>query len=232
MWWFRGMRKILSAWIERMAKRPQGSVLEAGCGTGYMSQWLAQQYGWRMTPLDLEYAGLRYGQRQGMERLTQGDITALPFRKASFDALVSLDVVVHLPRGSEGDAFREFHRVLKPKAPLILRAAALDALRSRHSQFATERQRFNRKRLVRSLESSGFRVLDVSYANSFLVPVAWVKFRIWEELTNQPPQSGVTIPPEPLNELLEKPLALEALLLRAGFRLPIGQSLLVLAEKP
>lgn len=232
MWWFRGMRKILSAWISRLPETPSGSVLEAGCGTGYMSQWLAKEYGWQMTPLDLEYAGLRYGQRLGIQRLTQGDITALPFRTSSFDALISLDVVVHLPQGEESRAFGEFLRVLKPGAPLILRVSALDALRSRHSEFASERQRFDRRRLLQAIDSAGFRLLEASYANSFLVPVAWAKFRIWEEFTNQPPQSGVVVPSPLLNRLLEQPLLLESILLRAGIDFPVGQSLLLLAQKP
>ena len=231
MWWYRGMRHILAAWIARWPRPISGSVLEAGCGTGFMSRWLAGRYGWQMTPLDLDFAGLRYARSVGMDRLTQADICRLPYATGSFDAVVSLDVVVHLPRGREGEAFSEFHRVLRPGSPLILRVSALDALRSRHSVFAHERQRFTRRRLVEELTRAGFAVRHVSYANSLLTPVAWFKFRVWEELTNQPPASGVEIPFPALNWLLEVPLRIEAVLPGAGLALPLGQSLVVLAEK-
>lgn len=231
MWWFRGMRRILEAWVSRMGKPQFDRVLEGGCGTGYMSKWLAGRYGWRMYPVDLDYAGLGYGRRDGVPRMAQCDITRIPYRDASFDAVVSLDVIVHFPRGGEAGALLEFARVLRPGGRLILRAAALDVLRSRHSIFAHEKQRFTRGRLVEAIEATGMNVVDVSYANCLLLPVALAKFRIWEELTNQPPRSGVEVPTGWLNALLRMPLELEAWWLRMGATLPLGQSLLIHAEK-
>jgi SAM-dependent methyltransferase len=231
MWWFAGMRKILRAWIGRLPVRPSGRVLEAGCGTGYMSRWLAAEYGWRMFPLDLDFAGLSYARREGVKRLCQGDLTELPYREGSFDAVVSLDVLVHLPQGEEGRGLREFLRVLRPGGVLILRVSALRILRSRHSEFAHERQRFTRKRLEAAVREAGFRVIDASYANTLLLPVALFKFRIWEPVTRQAPASGVVVPGEPLNWALRQPLEWEARWLEAGGRLPVGQSVILIAEK-
>lgn len=231
MWWFAGMRQILDAWIGRLPEARFGNVLEGGCGTGFMSRWLGNRYGWRMFPVDLDFAGLDYGRREGIPRLTQANIAQLPFRDESFDALVSLDVLVHFPRGGEAAALAEFYRILRPGGKLILRVSALDILRSRHSIFAEERQRFTQPRLLSTVQKAGFRVLDSSYANSLLLPVALFKFRVWEPLTNQTPQSGVEVPPAPLNAALQMPLEAEAAWLRRGGRLPLGQSLLLLAEK-
>ncbi|WP_031494931.1 class I SAM-dependent methyltransferase [Bryobacter aggregatus] len=231
MWWFAGMRQILEAWIARLPGDRLTDVLEAGCGTGYLSQWLARRYGWRMFPVDLDEAGLRYGLEAGLPRLVQTDIARLPYRDACFDGLVSLDVLVHFPRGGEREALREFARVLRPGGKLILRVSALDILRSRHSQFAGEKQRFDAARLRGVLEETGFRVLDLSAANSLLLPVALLKFRVWEEWTQQAPRSGVEMPGQLLNRLLRLPLEIEAGWIRMGGRFPIGQSLLVLAEK-
>jgi hypothetical protein len=52
-----------------------------------------------------------------------------------------MDVIVHLRRGEETRALAEFARVLKSEGLLALRVSALNALRSRHSKFAYERQR-------------------------------------------------------------------------------------------
>jgi hypothetical protein len=64
-------------------------------------------------------------------------------------------------------------------------------LRSRHSQFAFERQRFTRRRLMGSVTGAGVRVLRCTYVNSLLLPVALAKFRVWEPLLRKPPASGV-----------------------------------------
>lgn len=232
MWWFAGMRQILKAWIARRGENRFGAVLEAGCGTGYMSGWLAAQYGWRMYPVDLDFLALQHGRQQGIPRMAQADIAKLPFQGESFDAVVSLDVLAHFEPGGERAALAEFRRVLRPGGTLILRLSALDQLRSRHSAFVVERQRFTREKIEFGLKSVGLELLDISYANSLLAPVAWLKFRVWEELTQQQPQSGVQMPPGWLNRMLSVPLAIEAWWLGQGWRFPLGQSLLVRARKP
>lgn len=230
-WWYRGMREILYRILDPLGIPKSAGVLEAGCGTGYMSRLLAERYGWRMTPLDLGAEGLQYARGYGLDRLVQGDISALPFAGAAFDALVSLDVVVHLPRGQEAAALAEFARALKPGGILALRVSALDALHSRHSDFAQERQRFTCARLRRAVESAGFKVERVTYANALLLPVSLFKFRVWEPLSGAPPASGVEPVPAWLDQLLHLPLRLEAAWIGRGGSFPLGQSLLLIGRR-
>jgi SAM-dependent methyltransferase len=161
----------------------------------------------------------------------QGDMTALPFASSSFPLVISMDVVVHLPRGEEHRAFKEFARVLEPGGLLAIRVSALDILRSRHSQFAHERQRFTRGRLIRQLNESGFEVLRSTYTNSLLLPVALFKFRVWEPLTNQAPSSGVEPVAPWLDSILYAPLKAESAIIGAGGAMPLGQSVLALARR-
>ncbi len=248
-WWYRGMREIVYGMLERVDSqdRPpnsglplplpdgRGSVtrqfLEAGCGTGYMSKVLVERYGWRMTPLDLGREGLEYARGYGLDRLVQGDVAALPFKNAAFDGLVSMDVIVHLPRGEEAAAFGEFARVLKPGGLLALRVSALDALGSRHSEFVQERQRFTRARLKQAVETAGFQIRRVTYVNSLLLPVSLLKFRLWEPLTRAPTASGVAAVPAWLDRLLYLPLRAEAAWAGRGGNFPVGQSLVLIGKK-
>lgn len=231
-WWYRGMRRILFGVLDRhVAPLNPARILEAGCGTGYTAAVLEQKYGWRILPADIGGEGLEQARAAGLEHLTMADVRRLPFADRSCDVLLSLDVVVHLPRGEETGAMREFARVLRPGGRLVMRVAALDALRSRHSIFIGERQRFTRRRLVESVRQQGLRVVRATYCNSVLLPVAWFLFRIWEPLTGKPPASGVALPSKWLNTLLELPLRAESVWLGAGLNLPIGQSLLIVAEK-
>lgn len=231
-WWYRGMRRILFRMLDPLARRRRiDSALEGGCGTGYMARALGQRYGWKLFPVDYGYQGLQFGRTLGVERLAQADIAALPFPSSAFQAVLSLDVLVHFPRREEGRALQEFARVLTPGGLLVVRVSALDLLRSRHSQFAFERQRFTRRRLVRLVERHGFRALRATYANSLLLPVALAKFRLWEPLLRRPPASGVGGVPGWLDRLLYCPLACEALWIGAGGSFPLGQSLILIAEK-
>jgi len=231
-WWYRGMRRIMNAMLDPIVRQRQiRNVLEAGCGTGHFSHHLAERYGWHMHSLDLGWEGLQYARNYGVPRLAQGDIRALPYRSAAFEAVVTMDVIVHLQKGEEHKPLSEFARVLKPGGLLVARVSALDVLRSRHSMFAQERQRFTRPRLRRESERQGFRVLRCTYANALLAPVAFAKFRIVEPLTRQPPASGVRPVARWLDHLLYLPLAAEAIWLGAGLSFPVGQSLVLVAEK-
>jgi hypothetical protein len=115
---------------------------------------------------------------------------------------------------------------------LILRVSALDVLTSRHSQFAHEKQRFTRSRLIEAVRRHGVEVIRCTYANSLLMPVALAKFRVWEPLTRQPPASGVEPVSPWLNTLLRAPLEIEAKWIGAGFNFPAGQSLYLVGRKP
>ena len=231
-WWYRGMRRIMFRLLDPIAPGLRiRRALEAGCGTGHFARALEQRYGWPMYPADLGWEGVSLGRELGVPRLAQADIAALPFASASFDAVVSMDVIVHFPPGEEGRPMAEFARVLKPGGLLVLRASALDILRSRHSIFAEERQRFTKSRLRRLAEDHGFKVTRLTYANSLLLPIALAKFRVWEPLTNAAPASGVEPMAPWLDRLLYAPLDLESRWIGAGGSFPVGQSLIVVSEK-
>ena len=231
-WWYRGMREILFRILDPMiAGRRFESVLEAGCGTGHFARILNQRYGLRVYPVDLGWEGLQRGRRLGVDRLAQADIAALPFGDAAFDMVLSLDVIVHFPRGQEEAPMGELARVLAPGGMLVIRVAALDALRSRHSEFVNEQQRFTRARLRQLVASQGLEVVRCTYANSLLTPIAAAKFRIAEPLLRSKAQSGVRPVSPWLDRLLYAPLEWESRWIGAGRDLPIGQSLILVAKK-
>jgi SAM-dependent methyltransferase len=231
-WWYRGMRSILFRMTDPYLKsRKVARALEAGCGTGYFARLMQMERRLPLVALDLGWEGLRHARIMGVENPVQGDMTNLPFGDAVFDLLISLDAMVHLPRGEEPRAVRELARVLKPGGLMVIRAAAFDWLRSRHSEFVFERQRYTRRQLTGLMTGAGVQTLRCTYANSLLLPVAAAKFRLWEPLTRARHASGVEQVPPWLDRLLYTPLAVEAACIGAGLNFPLGQSLIYIGEK-
>jgi SAM-dependent methyltransferase len=114
------------AFLERCGAPVTGRILDAGCGGGGMPVSLAEEaaavIGIDLTPR-YQGAGVRLGRELGRANLAfvQADGTALPFRDATFDAVLSHAVIEHV-----ADAPRylgECARVLRPGGWMYLSTA-------------------------------------------------------------------------------------------------------------
>jgi SAM-dependent methyltransferase len=95
-----------------------GTVLDAGCGRSLFTE-IRAEWPFAIVASDVDHALLRSRQRDFPQvRWTVADAHPLPFGDASFDALFAGELLEHLPEPRE--ALVEFHRVLRPGAPLIL----------------------------------------------------------------------------------------------------------------
>jgi len=100
-------------------------VLDVGCGLGGASRYLAQEFGCRVTGLDLsaDYCRVATGltQRLGLDSLVsfrQGDAVDLPFPDGSFDIVWTQHAAMNIP--DKPGLYRELWRVLKPGGRLAL----------------------------------------------------------------------------------------------------------------
>jgi 2-polyprenyl-3-methyl-5-hydroxy-6-metoxy-1,4-benzoquinol methylase len=96
-------------------------VLDAGCGVGYGTSYLAEHGAAHVTGVDIDADSVAYAQERyaapNVEFLV-GDLRALGLDAASFDAVVSFEVIEHL---REQEAFvDELARVLRPDGVLVL----------------------------------------------------------------------------------------------------------------
>lgn len=101
-------------------------VLDAGCGAGDpIGAFLTEHV--RATGLDFSRGQLELARNRapGMS-LLQGDLTELPFDEGTFDALVSIYAVIHVPWDRHEKCFREFHRVCIDGAPILVTVGTSD----------------------------------------------------------------------------------------------------------
>ncbi|GAB2736613.1 class I SAM-dependent methyltransferase [Amycolatopsis magusensis] len=99
-------------------------VLDIGCGTGRITIPVAHRAK-AVTGFDLTEAMLEQAARKAAEanldvRFEQGDMAALPFPDDSFDAVVSMLALMHVPPADHPRVFSEVRRVLRPGGRLII----------------------------------------------------------------------------------------------------------------
>jgi len=91
---------------------PGGRVLDVGCGCGALN--MLQHAGYDLTGVDLSPLNCRQALANGYSRAVVADLTALPFGLGAFDAVVSMDVLGHVPFEQKDSALTEWKRVLRP----------------------------------------------------------------------------------------------------------------------
>ena len=102
--------------VEAAGDRAKGAVLGNGCGVGMYAEHLAP-YGGAVVGLDIEYDRVQVGHRRGMVGLTAvGE--ALPFADASFDLILSHEVLEHVQ--DDRMAIREMVRTLKDRGRIVI----------------------------------------------------------------------------------------------------------------
>src|SRR5262249_27873401 len=99
----------------------QGHWLDAGCGAGTYSRYLAQQ-GLQVTAVDYSFPSTRKARQRGPESVAwaTADVTRLPFRDGCFDGALCFGVLQAL--AGPDQAARELRRVLRPGAMLWIDA--------------------------------------------------------------------------------------------------------------
>ncbi len=231
--WFRGFRQYMTPAIElATAGIASPRILDCGCGTGSNLKML-QPYG-RAVGFDLTGVGPAFARAHG-HRVAQASIAQIPFATGAFDLVTSFDVFQCLPDPVEHDAIAEIARVLKPGGWLLLHVAALAILHGRHSVLSEEVRRYTPSRLRTVVESGGFRIERLTFDHASLLPIM-LPVRMWHRLSAghgrvQAGEGEITVPAAPINAALTALVSLEALALRA-FNMPIGSSLMCLAQKP
>jgi SAM-dependent methyltransferase len=230
-WWYRGMRRIVFTLLDQCYAR-DGSldILDAGCGAGGNLVHL-EPFG-RVTGFDYSPLAVGYAATRRPDRLARASVTDLPYADASFDLVTSFDVIVCAEVHSDDDALSEFARVLRPGGRLLLRVAALLALRGPHDTVVHGVRRYTAPQLRVKLVEAGLEPERLTYANSLLMPAVFAQRQLQNVAVRlgREPTSDVSEVGEPLNSILTGVLDLEARWLARG-SFPLGVSLIAVARK-
>lgn len=227
--WFQSRNRLIAWALRRYFARAQ-SLLEIGCGTGFVMAGIAGALpGIKIAASEAHVSGLRFAaQRVPGAHLMQMDARAVPFA-AEFDVVAAFDVIEHIE--DDRAVLREMHRAARPGGGILLTVPQHPWLWSEFDARARHVRRYTARDLREKVLSAGFEIVRMTAFVSLLLPLMMLS-----RLRPRAPGSDYDALAELrlagwLNATLGAVLACERGLIRAGLGLPAGGSLLVVARR-
>lgn len=225
-WWCRSVRRV-NFDLGLPGLPDSGTVLDAGCGAGGMLAHLAaRRPRARGIGLDLSADALRLARKKRLRLLQLASVTDLPIASESVDLVFSNDVLQHLPEGDDARALSEARRVLKPGGHLCARANFGTLARDEQGVA----RRYSREGFARLVRGAGFSIEKHLVLHP--LPALLAPRRHARHAGHGGGGLSMSVPPEPLNRLLDVYTFFEdALTRRLPFAWPIGDGQTVLARR-
>ena len=214
--WFRSRRRIILDALQRWFPDAQ-SYLEIGSGTGYIARAIAEA-----SPKLRVVASDALAESDSCLRI---DARSIPFT-SEFDVLGAYDVLEHIE--DDRAALNQFRAALRPGGGILLTVPQHAWLWSPADTYARHHRRYRRDELLCKLRECDFEVLGCTSFHTLNLPLFFLRSRFLRATVRDPESS---IPPAPVNWLLEQSMELDRMLIRAGARLPFGVSLMVAARR-
>jgi SAM-dependent methyltransferase len=227
------------AMLERLGPvAPGGAIADLGCSTGYLLEDLRDAYPQAtLYGLDLVAPGLAKAHALVPEaRLLRADVCDLPFADGSLDAVVSANLLEHVP--DDVGALREMARALKPGALAIVVIPAGPNTYDYYDRFLGHERRYARGEMAGKARGVGLEVLEDIYLGSVFYPAFWAvkkrNRRRYDDLRGEELERKVAADIEATQDSKVGTVAcrIERSLLRRHIRLPFGVRGLTVMRRP
>ena len=231
--WHIGRKEIILGVLRRHVPHlAESPMLEIGCGNGSVLAYLRQN-GVYVEGGDIFIEALEFCQRRvGHIPLYRVDVLSLPFCN-DFDVVGLFDVLEHIEEDEK--ALAEVSQALRAGGKVLITVPAHKSLWSYADESAHHKRRYSKVELTVKLERNGFAIKAISYYMFFLFPfmlaIRLITNALWRNRARRDRRSRIELKTIPvLNSIFLRLLRVEGWLMRY-VNLPVGSSLVVLAEK-
>ena len=161
--------------LGRIRRLPDiATIVDLGCSTGYLLEEIRASHPQAtLIGIDLVASGLKKAHALVPDaRLLQADACDLPLADGSVDAVVSANLLEHIP--DDGRALAEIARVLRPGGPAVLIVPSGPGTYDYYDRFLGHERRYGRGELAGKAQSAGLEVIEDRYIASLIYPVFWL----------------------------------------------------------
>jgi SAM-dependent methyltransferase len=226
MWYYRALHAHLHRALAPFLGRRPARILDAGCGSGGLIRRLSPlEPAWQWTGVDVSPLACELARGRCQADIREASVTALPFPDASFDAVVSADVLYHVE--DDTAALREFARVVRPAGRVVINVPAHRWLWSYHDVATHAKRRYTTREVRAKMQAAGWANIRATHWNALPLPLVILRRKLMPA-----PESGsdVRLYPAPVETAFKAAMALERAWLGTMGTLPLGSSILAMGQ--
>lgn len=227
--WFRARNKIILWAIDRYAPECR-SLLEIGCGTGFVLSGIASEYPHvELSGSEIFVEGLAFASRRvPRASLMQMDARNIPFVN-EFDVVGAFDVLEHIKE--DEIVLGQISDALKPNGVALLTVPQHQWLWSAVDEHAFHERRYSASELDVKVKAAGLRVVrSCSFVTTLLPVMALARLLPKRRKEELDPAGELTIS-RSLNFLFQQMMMADLIGIKLGINYPVGGSRLLVARK-
>jgi SAM-dependent methyltransferase len=228
--WFRSRNQLI-LWALKQYSPNFSSLLEIGCGTGYVLSGVSKNFpratlhGSEIFTAGLDFAAARLPSTNFM----QMDARNIPFED-EFDVIGAFDVLEHIEEDEL--VLAQVYAALKSQGLFLLTVPQHTWLWSSVDEYACHVRRYIASDIHQKIEAAGFCIVRSTSFVTILLPAMMVSRFFQKKVSDKKIDTTKEIEIAPwLNSLFFQLLRAELAIIKKGFCFPLGGSRLVVAQK-
>jgi SAM-dependent methyltransferase len=228
--WFQSRNELI-IWVLKYFCPNFRSLLEIGCGTGYVLSGISKNFpSSKLLGSEIFLVGLDFSSvRLPDVKFIQMDARNIPFEN-EFDVIGAFDVLEHIKEDKE--VLKQIFMALEPKGLMVLTVPQHPWLWSTIDEQAHHERRYVASDLHRKIEAVGFQIIKSTSFVTALLPAMMISRFLQKKASNETfdPMAELKISPW-LNLIFSLLSNVELFYIKRGFNLPLGGSRLIVARK-
>ena len=228
-WWFKGLHELVEHYVQELNQNNL-NILDAGCGTGAMSEILSK-YG-TVDGIDFSSDAIEFCKNRGLKNIVLQDINDWRGKDGYYDIIVCLDVLNHQGIKNDTEIVKRFYSSLKEEGILIINLPAFESLRRGHDFVVKTARRYTRKRIEDIMRKGGFSV----YKTTYRLPLLFILIKLIKTLqifmkSSFREKSDTQHLSKIINNLILMIVRIENLMLKSNINMVFGSSVFAVAKR-